>query len=313
MNRRIVAVLAVAVLLIYSTLPAAHGDIIFNFTYLDTDDGNATTDDGFMDPTFGATRRATVTAVGNYINTIVDHSGTVDIRWEKSVIDPGSSTLASMGPFFFENDGFQNGFVFDHATTGIDPTPSEVDGAGSVNFGRTWNNGLGAPGLGEFDLFSVVLHEMTHAMGFVSTIESDGGFGITGTRSVFDSLLEDSAGNRLLDGTGSLVEPVSDLTSEDLQIDLTAIGEGTKDIYAPDPFEDGSSLSHLDPGSHAGSVMTPSIAAGELRRSYSDSDRAVIQALGWNVVAVPEPNSSFLMLSVLSYLCGYRRRPTQGR
>lgn len=285
--KRFLLCFAVCLLLVSET----RADITFNFTYQDVTNGSGF---GFDDATEGATRRATVEAVANYINTIVDHDGSVDIRWDASVNAPGSGTLASMGSFYFGNAGIANGFVFDHATTGTDPFGGEVDGRGEVNFGRNWNSDLGAPSGTEFDLFSVVLHEITHAMGFASLFNQDGSTAITGTRSVYDSLLEDGAGNRLLNGT-NFVGDASVFTSNDLFID---VGTGTLQAHAPASFANGSSISHFDFGVPGDNVMFPGIAPGVANREYTQNDMAVLSAIGWNVVAVPEPATGLI-------LCGF--------
>lgn len=280
----------------------AHADITFNFTYEDIGTGF-----GFDDATEGATRRNTVQAVADYINTVVDHDGSVDIRWNTSINAPGSSTLASMGAFYFENAGTDNGFVFNHATTGLDPVGGGFpDGSGQVNFGRTWNSGLGGPGAGEFDLFSVVLHEITHSMGFASLIDpADGSSEITGTYSIFDTLIEDGAGNRLLSG-GSFVGNVADLTSGDLHLDVG--GGNTIQLFAPDPFQDGSSVSHIDFSVPGSNVMFPAIAAGVSNRTYGDADLQVLAAIGWNVTAVPEPATGTILCMVGVGLLVRRRK-----
>lgn len=283
----------------------AQADITFNFTYVDVDDGSGF---GFDDAAEGATRRATVTAVADYINTVVDHNGSVDIRWNASSNAPGSSTLASMGAFYFENAGTDNGFVFNHATTGLDPIGGFPDGSGSVNFGRTWNSGLGGPAAGEFDLFSVVLHEITHSMGFASLIdETDGSSEITGTYSIFDTLIEDGAGNRLISG-GAFVGNVADLTSGDLHLDVG--GGNTIELYAPNPFEPGSSVSHIDFGVAGSNVMFPGIASGVSNRTYAEADLQVLSAIGWNVTAaIPEPGTAtILCMTGVALLIRRRKR-----
>lgn len=289
---------------------SSRAEIIFNFTY---EDVGTDSDFGFDDPILGATRRATVEAVASYINTVVDHDGRVDIGWDVSVDAPGSSTLASMGTSYFLNQGVSQGFVFEHATTGQDPLAGLNDGSGDVNFGRTWNSGLAAPASNEFDLFSVVLHELTHAMGFASLIAEDGGFRISGTRSVYDTFLEDAGGEALIEVDGDFVNgQLADLTSEDLFLDL---GDGLPrlEAFAPTDFQPGSSLSHIDFSEDPGNdvVMVPGIAAGVTKRTYSQQDLRVLRAIGWNVVAVPEP-SGLLLLGCSSFALLTRRSRSNG-
>ena len=292
-------VCGVLVTLAASTLRA---DITFNFTYADV---ASNTGFGFDDGAEGVTRRATVEAVADYINTVVDHDGTVDIEWDLSINNPGSGTLASMGSFYFGNSGVTNGFVFDHATTGVDPLGGVVDGRGEVNFGRNWNSDTGAPAGNEFDLYTVVLHEITHSMGFASLFNQDGSTLIAGTRSVYDSLLEDVNGNKLLNGT-DFVGDSSVFTSGNLFFDAN----GDKlEMHAPANFNGGSSISHFDLGFPGANVMFPTVAPGVTRRVYSENDLAVLEAIGWNLkgTAVPEP-SGFVFATALLLGIGYRKR-----
>ncbi len=70
--------------------------ITWNITYADTGSGF-----GFDDPTQGATRRNTITAVTNYLNTVIDANGVIDLVIRSFGQLPSSGTLASAGPLFF--------------------------------------------------------------------------------------------------------------------------------------------------------------------------------------------------------------------
>lgn len=293
-------------ILLIAAVTQARADIVFNFNYTDVTEGSGF---GFDDAAEGALRRATVEAVGDYLNTVVDHDGTVDITWNESINAPSSGTLGSMGPFFFTNQGISNGFVFEHATTGNDPLGAFPDGTGQINFGRNWNSGLSGPASNEFDLFTVVLHEITHSMGFLSLMnEVDGSPEVTGTYSVFDTLLEDGAGNRLLNGTNFVGDP-SIFTSDDLFINT---GNTRYQVFAPDPFQNGSSLSHFDFSVPGENIMFPGISDGVARRVYGQADLDVLEAIGWTLKAsaVPEPGSVALVLFCVPVMMGRRRRRT---
>jgi len=276
-----------------------------------------TTGSGFHDPTFGVSRRSTFQSALDYINTVVDHTGTVDFIVRTSQSD-GSGALASAGPrvtapLGFE--GFLNGNVFSHATTGIDPNPSGVDGSATFDFGYTWNSELDAPTGSEFDLFSVSLHEVTHSMGFLSAIASTGVSAYTGTDpgiySEFDSFLELGDGTKLLAAGGNFVGMTADLTSDDVFFGganaKAANGGNAVQLFAPSLFDDGSSISHLNA---SGEVMSPSIGAGQTRRTYSAIEMGILADIGWTLHAVPEP-STFALVglgSVVLVYSGWRRR-----
>ncbi|RMF41062.1 MAG: hypothetical protein D6753_10400, partial [Planctomycetota bacterium] len=130
----------VFLLVLVSGLPARAG-ITFNVTF---DDVTSNTGVGFDDPTDGATRRNTFSAVLGYIDSVLDHNGTLDIRVRASETD-GGGFLAAAGPFFSTATGFQNGSAFTHITTGVDPFASVADMEATFDFGFGWNNGLGDP------------------------------------------------------------------------------------------------------------------------------------------------------------------------
>ncbi len=313
--RLLTAILAVCVAFIpASTLSA---DITFNVIY---DDVNGNSNFGFDDPTLGATRRSTVNAVLDYINTVVDHTGSADIQFLTSNNAPGSGTLASAGPLFFSGPaGFTNGFLFDHATSGNDPFAGAVDAQARVNFGRTWNSGLGGPAGNEFDLFSVLLHEISHAMGYLSFLEANGNGQGSGNNvySVYDSFLERGNGTQLFSGINFVGSP-ADLTSGDLFFDGAGARAGNNgnpvEVYAPSSFNSGSSIGHLDPGAHSGSVMNPGIAPGVTKRVYSSEDLGVLSDIGWTLKAVPEPGTMVIwsVLGGTAFWVRIRRRRKSG-
>lgn len=286
---------------------AARGDIIFNFNYADVGGSSGV---GFDDPTEGATRRATMDAVAAYINTVVDHNGTVDFDVQASQTD-GSGFLGQAGTSYFINPGYSNGFVFTHATTGVDPFAGD-DGTIRFDFGYAWNSDTGGPGGGEFDLFTVALHEITHAMGFASLVTASGTSALTGSDpgpySTFNAFMERGDGTDLFGPGGDYLGAPADLTSEDVFFNgpnaTAANGGSPVELYAPATFAPGSSLSHSDHTVFVDQVMNFSIGAGETRRMYSAVELGILADLGWNVTAaiVPTPSAAGAGLVLLGLL-----------
>jgi hypothetical protein len=295
--------LAVVVALPLAAAPA-NGQIVWNITFQDV---QLNTGVGFADPVFGALRRDTVTQVTNYVNTVLAARGRVDIEMLPS-LTTGTGAVAGMGTFFpTAPNQFTNGALFEHATTGIDPIPNGPDAQGQFNFGYTWNSGTGPPAANQHDLFTVTLHELTHALGFGSLLNANGtsfiSQGNPGVFTRYDSFVARGDGRRLFAGgnTGQFVGTPADLTSNDVFFD----GSRRVKLFAPGNYAPGSSIGHLD-GSLIG-VMNASGPPGISRRSYADFEVAILQDIGWTIV--PEPGSLLLTgAGSLGLVIALRRR-----
>ena len=125
----------------------------------------------------------------------------------------------------------------------------------------------------EYDLESVFIHELGHGLGFLSTDSYDPAtkVGELEQPTAFDAYAQTSDGGRLSDLPSPSLELGKALTntlswSGPLGIQANA---GVKPLlYTPSTYEDGSSVSHLDEKTFAGSklnsVMKPSLSPGEV-------------------------------------------------
>ncbi len=158
---------------------------------------------GFTDPTLvgsitiGEQRRNTLCAVLEYIESVIEIPAgeRIDIFINQSFsninpISTGSSMLAMGGPYYTANtfgvsQGVYNGNFYDHIKTGIDPDPNNYDALLQVNFDQYWDTyGINHPieyyddyqtvnVNNRFDLYSILLHEVTHMLGWVTGISED--------------------------------------------------------------------------------------------------------------------------------------------
>ena len=143
-----------------------------------------------------------------------------------------------------------------------------------VNSGANWNvRGDDKPNGTEYDLESVILHEIAHGLGFLSADVYDKffGYGSIDQPTAFDAYLQTPDGRRLAD----LPTPSLEL-GKALSAPLFWIGENAKRVnsgekikmYTPSIYEPGSSVSHLDETtfskSGADAVMTPNLDTGEI-------------------------------------------------
>ena len=144
----------------------------------------------------------------------------------------------------------------------------------TVNSLATWYRGTGVgPSKTEYDLQSVILHEMAHGFGFLSTDSYDDffGYGSIDQPTPYDAYVQTGDGRRLSDLPSPSLELGEALTSKLVWSGTQGIAAngGVKPLlYTPKVYEDGSSVSHLDEAtfSKAGpdAVMSPNLDAGEI-------------------------------------------------
>lgn len=251
---------------------------------------------GFDDPSQGSTRRATISAVFSYISTKLTDSGHCQVEFMPSETD-GSGFLAAAGPFFDVSAPFTSGFAFAHITTGTDPDPTIPDIQATVDFGWNWNSGTGASTANQSDLYSVLLHELTHGLGLISLTAPDGtsSFSPNKVFSVWDKFLFTGNGKQLWSGTGNFLGSASDLLGHDGGIRfhgpkaVSVYGGGYPPIYAPDPYEDGSSIGHWDDKTVKGpAVMTHAISFGEQKRTYAPFELQALADIGYHLATPPK-------------------------
>lgn len=164
-----------------------------------------------------------------------------------------------------------------------------------------WYTGTdGVPKLNQIDLYSVVLHEFGHGLGFIGQVglTSDKTQASYGYPGIFDQFMLNSAGAALMDTT-KYANPSAALktqvSSNSLFISSPNIvrlnGEKGK-LYAPTSFSDGSSIYHVDQAKYKvgdpNALMTPQIARGEVTRDIGPIVLGAFSDFGWsssNIIA----------------------------
>ena len=148
------------------------------------------------------------------------------------------------------------------------------------------------------DLASVMLHELGHGLGFLSSVDTIGpnelqlGFG--GRFIIYDEFLQTPAGMELTDA-GLFANPSPELLVAVSEDNLffggdNAVNANDDDIvplFAPQVFNSGSSVSHLGegdfrPGSE-NALMTPFLSAGEAVHDPGPITLGIFRDLGWTV------------------------------
>jgi hypothetical protein len=173
-----------------------------------------------------------------------------------------------------------------NALAGRDLDPVNPEIVIRLNSLAFWYYGIDErPGANQYDLASVVLHEIGHGVGFLSNADyiTFNNFGTITQPTPFDAYAQLPDGRRLMDLPSPSQELGSAMTntlywsgSAGIQANL-----GEKPLlYTPKTFEVGSSVSHLDektfPKNSIDATMTPNLEAGEVLRAPGPIAEAMI-------------------------------------
>jgi autotransporter-associated beta strand protein len=284
----------------------ATAQVTYNVTYADGAGA------GFNDNTVDAgetlsrsqLRKNTITAVINYMQTVFDGRGTVDLHWNVSDTAPGGF-LASFGPNGFAgiNGSFQNGQAYQRLRSG-NKAFNGVDADGTFDFTYGWNYiGANNNNGSKYDMFTVALHEFSHGMGFLNGTNQNGQglmlnpAGNPDVYTGYDKFLQRGNGvggfqfntDVTNAGYGSFIGNASTFTNgNNTTTGLFFGGQYAREVfnnpvplYAPASYAPGSSIGH-DNTTPAG-VMNFNIGQGVERRAYLDYEIGMLLDLGYNV------------------------------
>jgi hypothetical protein len=229
---------------------------------------------------------------------------TIHVRAQWSALDAGVLGQAIWGSAFANFDGAQHlntyyPVALAEKMAGKDLNPS-TDPDIVATFSSNTNWYLGTDGVvpaGRMDLVTIVLHEIAHGLGFTDTYDGEQTQGSVGLANgeiaipfVYDLFIENATNQNLFTSIASpSTQMKTQLTSNGLfynsPLAVSGLGSRPK-IYAPNPFNSGSSIAHLDetffstPGD-ANKLMTPQIAAQEVIHSPGSILKNIFSDMGW--------------------------------
>lgn len=256
------------------------------------------------------------------LNNTFDIAVTVRVgsSFDPLTCSSGSAVLGQAGPAAFDYNfstrtitphalyNQQVGYDADTGTVEINAQfNSSIDNNDNCLFNTNWYYGYDAPSGNDNSLLSVVLHEILHGMGFLSTLQSDGNSGggwstLEGFVEGFDpytyKLKDASTGQMLTDQAAAtrsnvmrsgtnLVWSGTEANAESGNYS-SGINSGEVQMYAPGSYEPGSSVSHFD------TAMTPNELMEPQYTEFLDTEGLAEQLLvdiGWSYNAANAPNS----------------------
>ena len=285
--------------------------------------------------------------ISNFINSPLSITGNKVNIWVRNIADITSSagtlgvaTAFNIIPNVTNNvGGIIDNEVWKTIHTGIDsyanvasplvPNSPSTSTPGlfyhammAFNFAGTtmWNTNLGiATPSTNVALYSVALHEITHALGFASAIDQNGAskFGTKNYYNRYDTFLKNSASSQfLLNNTGTcnpmynniftlnntILQPANALPNTPLP-NATNCNNAIKfvgsiytvPVYTPNVYSIGSSFSHFEDmcfintltglpyGKDVYFVMSNASSTGHTKRFLKKEERAALCDIGYNV------------------------------
>ena len=195
----------------------------------------------------------------------------------------------------------------------VELNPGENDIEIFLSSSANWYTGIdGNPAAGQYDLASIVLHEICHGLGFVGLskkVGGDGSFGLLLSSdfsplfttfpwpqldtlpSAFDRHLENNASNLLTDLVNPSTQLGAALSNNQVYFSgpLTNIANGGSHarVYAPSTFALGSSCVHLNestyPAGNVNELMTPFSSAGVANHWPGPVCLGILRDIGWTL------------------------------
>jgi uncharacterized repeat protein (TIGR01451 family) len=285
---------------------------------------------GFDDPSFGEGRREEACQVLEDMSELLmldTTTVTPDIIFTRSdqPLPPGA--LAGASSYFgYYTAGPDNGSLHKHIISRQDPTPGEgnFDAFVITNFsGINWSVDSSLNG-STYDLYSVMWHEMMHALGFRSLLPAViPQTGVEHRHGTFDyhTYKDEALQNRFITAITNIVNvPVgapspwfvtNQVVYRGVKNILNATPDGIRPVYSPTSWQQGSSLSHFDMNRSGGEeyVMHPSIGTNT-ERDIHEHEREVLCHLGYMVegmegceVPTPVAVDDFVELNGVEPVC----------
>ncbi|MBL4660228.1 MAG: hypothetical protein JKY19_07715 [Alcanivoracaceae bacterium] len=282
----------------------------FNFGAGFNDATVVTPEGGNSGTTLGAQRQILFQAVANVWGARIQSNVTivVDASFTALTCNPNSAVLGSAGPTSFHS-GFPSQPIANtfyprsliDAIRGVNNNPGVSDITAQFNSaidtgcfnGGTYYYGInGDAPPGRVQLFSTVLHEIGHGLGFISLASlNDGSFPNGGIPAIYDRFVFDTEDNlpwtamtnpqrfASMINDPNLIWNGNNVTNNASSFITQGFNSGKVRLFAPASLQPGSSVSHFSSAAFPDLLMEPSL--GNIAFNQVDLSPFLFQDLGY--------------------------------
>jgi hypothetical protein len=174
-------------------------------------------------------------------------------------------------------------------------SPNDFDVRARFNSDLNWSFS-GKPEAGQYDFTTLVLHELTHGLGFwgswgVESTSGSWGFG-TGSPVIYDTFMYNNTGIQLVDTSlfaNNSIPLRAQITSENVVFNgviTNATNSAKPRIFSPKTFQEGSSMSHLEdktyPSGDKNSLMKSASSRAEVILDPGPLVKSMMADMGWS-------------------------------
>lgn len=218
------------------------------------------------------------------------------IRIKVTTIEKKIPALAYIVPKYENILLFRNGITTGRVwqkynTTNINPNDLTYDCELFINTNYEFNTVEGEFDNNKYDLYSIILHEYIHSLGFFSMITKFGESIETNYRqgifSLFDTRLQFQTNKLISFDINNLVSFKTDYIPKLKDECAISYLNDLPIVFSPSDWQNGSSISHLDTNClDKKFVMMPSIFKGQIKRTPMYEDLYVLSTLGYSITGI---------------------------
>src|SRR3954466_5356167 len=231
-------------------------------------------------------QQATTQALTNLARFFQPSNITVRVQFQFKDLG-NTGTLGQAGPAGFD---VRNNVYYAQALFNFLTKNDVAGGAGSLtveintNPSTNWFYDASTPPAGQYSWQSVIMHEVGHSMGFFDTIATNGSYSNAGP-SIFETLATVGVGGTplsSLDQAARAQAVISNNVFWSGQFGLAANNGQAIKLYSPNPYEEGSNYSHIDPSQAGiGGLYYPSLADATFFAGPTKQELGIFHDVGW--------------------------------